>query len=99
MKVLTIILALLVVMLSVSPCCITDNCATEVKTEQADSHEDEADVCSPFYSCSSCLGFTLTDFTAKPASPSTPSHSLFAEFRQGFFPQYYHSIWQPPRLI
>ncbi|MBF8962159.1 hypothetical protein I0P70_02780 [Pontibacter sp. FD36] len=89
---------MLIVTLSVSPCCITDNCATEVKTEKTDSNEDEADVCSPFYSCSSCIGFTLTCFTAEPVSLSTPSHNLFTEYRQEFFHKYYHSIWQPPKL-
>ncbi|WP_266203326.1 DUF6660 family protein [Pontibacter kalidii] len=98
MKVVTVILALLTLVLSVSPCCISDNCATEVKTEQADHPEDAADACSPFYSCSSCIGFTLADTTAETASLITPTHNLFAEFGQRHIPQFYHSIWQPPRL-
>ncbi|WP_139307907.1 DUF6660 family protein [Pontibacter flavimaris] len=98
MKVVTVILALLTMVLSVSPCCASDNCATEVSTGQTDRHEDEANACSPFYSCSSCIGFTLAATTMEAASLISPKHSLFAEFRQGHVPQFYHTIWQPPRL-
>ncbi|WP_317168203.1 DUF6660 family protein [Pontibacter pamirensis] len=100
MKILTIICALLVVTLSVMPCCLTDNCASEeMMTEQADSHEKDTDACSPFYSCSTCIGFTVSDFSVAPVTPLL-SHSghHFATYRQSFFTQFHHAIWQPPKL-
>ncbi|WP_367615749.1 DUF6660 family protein [Pontibacter vulgaris] len=99
MKVLTIILALLVVTLSVSPCCITDGCASDdAKTEQSENHKEDSDICSPFYSCSTCIGFTFSDYSVEPATFFQHKTIHFADYRQSMFPPFYNSFWQPPRL-
>jgi hypothetical protein len=98
-KVLTVILALLVIALSVMPCCFEDACATdEVLTEQTDSHESDAQACSPFYSCASCFGFTVSDFTVDRIIPLTHTAKPIAFFKQGYMPPFPHAIWQPPKI-
>ncbi|MCC9166359.1 DUF6660 family protein [Pontibacter harenae] len=100
MKVLTVILAILVVALSVSPCCLTENCSDdEVKTEGTDNHAKDVDVCSPFYSCSACIGFTVSSHSFEPVTVALllDNYNL-ADYQQRFFSQFHHAIWQPPKV-
>lgn len=99
-KVLTVILALLVVVLSVAPCCVNDNCTNEeVTAGQRDSHKKDVELCSPFYSCSSCIGFTWTHHhVEEPATLLSQGIIHFAEYKQSSFIPYHHAIWQPPKV-
>ncbi|MHA6250276.1 hypothetical protein ACXYMU_20240 [Pontibacter sp. CAU 1760] len=92
-------LAVLVAVLSVMPCCADAGCdVAEVATEQRDSHEDGAAACSPFYSCAACVGFTianpqigLASFLIKPVS-QVPAYTLY------LIPHPLYAIWQPPKI-
>ncbi|MFD2068901.1 DUF6660 family protein [Pontibacter silvestris] len=100
MKVLTIILIILVVALSVLPCCMAGSCSdNEVKTEQTDNHDNGVDTCSPFYSCATCVGFTVSSSSLESVQPFRLfKSSYFAHYKQRTFTQYYHPIWQPPKI-
>lgn len=99
MKFLTVILALLVIVLSVMPCCFEDACATdEVLTEQTDSHDIDAEACSPFYSCAACIGFTVSDFAVERTIPVTYITKPIAIFKQDYLTPFPHAIWQPPKV-
>ncbi|MFT2008686.1 DUF6660 family protein [Pontibacter sp. 13R65] len=99
MKVIPIILALLVTVLSVMPCCISENCEIDsIKTEHTDDHSPKAELCSPFYSCSACIGFTLLNCFLDPANFQLNLKPQFAEYKPNSFPQIYLSFWQPPKL-
>lgn len=98
MKGLSVILAVLVAVLSVMPCCVDKGCdVTEVATEQRDNHAEEAAACSPFYSCAACVGFTIAGsfvgpvtFLIKPISQA-PAYTLY------LLPHPLYTIWQPPK--
>lgn len=100
MKGLTVILALLVIALSVMPCCF--DCEAEqdnIKTEQADNSEG-SDSCSPFYSCSNCCISFAVFYAALPTSiPVLQTTSHFSIFTQLHFTSFQYSIWQPPKVI
>ncbi|WP_317125610.1 DUF6660 family protein [Rufibacter latericius] len=99
MKAFAIILALLVFTLSVSPCCATDNCADEVaNTEQKDTRSDDSGLCSPFYTCAACLGFTLPGLAYEPSILLIPTLNYPAGVKLGVFSQFPPSIWQPPKV-
>ncbi|RNI27359.1 hypothetical protein EFA69_14555 [Rufibacter immobilis] len=97
-RLFSIILVLLVITLSVSPCCATDNCAKEIaKTQQTDNSKEEMGLCSPFFSCSVCTGFTLPDLIFGDHLLIPQFHEYSAFYKQSMFPQFFHSIWQPPK--
>ncbi|WP_439881984.1 DUF6660 family protein [Pontibacter sp. MBLB2868] len=101
MKLLTTILALLITILSVLPCCPGGNCDSEkaiVEHAAPDSHPSEGKVCSPFYSCAACTGFTweVQATVAVPFQITTPS--FYKHYPAAFISSFHHSIWQPPRM-
>jgi hypothetical protein len=97
-KYLSIILALYVLLLSIKPCLGDDN-DTSVKTEQS-SHQDKDcnDVCSPFFICGTCSGFTLNislvNFSATPFF----IESNYPDYKQSSLSEVFISIWQPPKI-
>ncbi|WP_114782411.1 DUF6660 family protein [Botryobacter ruber] len=99
MKYLTLLLALLVITLSVMPCCVAEECSEEeVTTEHADNHDSDADLCSPFYSCAACIGFTVSSFSIAIAAPPADVSIYFVRYRQRLFSQFHQVIWQPPKI-
>ncbi|POY38416.1 hypothetical protein C3K47_03180 [Solitalea longa] len=99
MKPLIVILAFFVLLLSVVPCCMFDNCnEDEVKKECSTAKQVEKDgLCSPFSSCSACCGFTVSmqivSFETKPKLIIT--HYSF--YTDNYLSVYHLSIWQPPK--
>ena len=66
MKLLAFFLALLTLLLSMTPCCDGEDshcleetaigCTEHADTDEDDTHQDQQPT-SPFYACGSCLGF------------------------------------------
>jgi hypothetical protein len=83
--------------LSVTPCCAFDDCRqdhTSATTEQADNG-----VCSPFFSCTTCPGFTSTASSpvivaGKPVYDNKP----FSRYFNRFTACYFGKFWQPPKI-
>ncbi|MFD2513478.1 DUF6660 family protein [Pontibacter locisalis] len=101
MKVLTTILALLIGIISVLPCCPTDSCTDEKSiTEQnaPDDHTQEGEVCSPFYSCAACIGFTLAGPSIAEAVFEATKPLVYTRQPASFFSSFHHAIWQPPKI-
>ncbi|SDM49867.1 hypothetical protein SAMN05421823_11486 [Catalinimonas alkaloidigena] len=63
MKPITLFLALLSLLLSLSPCCGDESGCEDAWTSEENTaqheHERVPHACSPFYTCGVCAGFTL----------------------------------------
>ncbi|MGF1924536.1 MAG: DUF6660 family protein [Bacteroidia bacterium] len=105
MKTLALILSLLVLVLSVVPCCELARAfeLNEAKILEDKQHPDAEescyDECSPFYTCSACGGVMLTQL----AHFSSPAPTLIPpSFKHKYFPSFTddidQNIWQPPKL-
>jgi len=85
MKLFPFFIAMLILLLAVQPCCAGDEACDEIKAEQTENRHSEQDCgnelpCSPFYSCGSCLGFSIQkQHIEQLASFITPkfTHSTF----------------------
>ena len=106
MKVILILLSFVVLLLSTVPC------AAFGKGSSFDTHKncqenskdcgDDCDgKCSPFYSCGSCLGFTIQIHFSSPEfklaiiaydAPKTTTYKAFA------YSSFICKIWQPPKI-
>jgi hypothetical protein len=87
--------------LSAVPCCATDNCND--KTEQSPSdknhkHNDDCKNCSPFALCGNCTGFTINAFPFVVDAPVWQIEKNFTGYITSYFPPYFSSFWQPPKL-
>ncbi len=103
MKVLLGCLALLALLLSVTPCCgfTCEEEHTVCNNEQEDAkNQDDCDNCSPFYVCGSCTGFTFPKLFTVKITPTlhsprniivSPSLLLVATFT--------HKLLKPPRFL
>ena len=104
MKNLYFIIALYVLLLSVRPCCVEDNCTDEdhsTKTEQTTGHNrgDEYNSnCSPFLSCGNCIGFNYTTVSYPLLKPATFESSQLQSYETTFPTGFYFLIWQPPKV-
>jgi hypothetical protein len=99
-KAMIFILAIIVTALSVIPCCafdgVEDNKAcTEIEHSE---HEHECSVCSPFFSCSSCAGFTLTTIKFVLAAKSVAPNKAVNLYSEKFTSSYFNNFWQPPKI-
>lgn len=105
MRFFTFIMAIMVLVLSCIPCAEAEAIASKnesktlhIKKSDTQNLPFTSDICSPFCSCSSCLGFPIT-------TTVSPSFSLLYTFGQkiynAFYPQVISSIslsiWQPPK--
>jgi len=99
MKLVCLVLAVLVLALSLTPCCgLGDGC--DDRTEQGAGTHNKACAanCSPFFACGSCSGFSVyaqsTDlFISPPTAPAPPEPHYTASLAKLSMP-----IWQPPQL-
>lgn len=107
MKLFGYILAFYIIGLAAVPCCIIDNCPDD-KTEQAEKHESgdepacpadrDCGTCSPFFSCESCAGATIS-FQPPPFEFSSPETSpVYTVYQQSSLPYADFDFWQPPKL-
>ncbi|MEN2490333.1 DUF6660 family protein [Flavobacterium sp. B11] len=110
MKTLVTILSLIVLLLSTVPCSafskhtecgVEKNCEKNCKDESHDCGNECNGKCSPFYSCGTCIGFTINfnsviinkklEFTLIEVS-QTPSYNKFVDS------SFICKIWQPPKI-
>ncbi len=106
MKLLQIILALHVLVLSVLPCeavCLDESAPVSTQTSAPTSDQSEDDGwCSPFTICTTCLGFSTPEAPGFVwALPSTVFYSatavpLYQSHHELDVPS---RIWTPPQLI
>jgi hypothetical protein len=105
-KALATIISFIVLFLSTVPCSALvkhSKCAVE-KNCGNDSHDCGNDCngkCSPFYSCGTCVGFTINfnsaviteklEFILHDVSP-TPTYNKFVDS------SFICKIWQPPKI-
>lgn len=78
-----------------------DNCQEE-KAQTENSESSESDGCSPFFVCSTCIGFTISEtpltFTNESQLVINHEPKKYPEYTQHFYSQFCSSIWQPPKL-
>ena len=100
MKLLCILFSFLVVILSVKPCCTDSDCDAVVKTGQAGkSKAKDCAGCSPFFSCGTCAGFTITKaVSAQLLVIPAKIMQAYAPYQQPDVKEIALSIWQPPQL-
>ena len=102
MKFISLILALMVVVLSTTPCFAEDKCLEQTFETSNNQHQNDNDCnkscCSPFFNCNTCTGFVLTNFHFSiEHSVKEPQRKL------GTMPtppisDFPYSIWHPPQL-
>jgi hypothetical protein len=100
MKMFAFVMAIMVLVLSVTPCADAKAFAKDVKTEIKQDHpegQNHNDACSPFCQCACCAGFSINHkipgFTSITAFISKPiSHYLPSTIFEIALP-----IWQPPQ--
>jgi hypothetical protein len=70
------------------------------QAQPADSHKhnDDCKNCSPFALCGNCTGFTINAFPFHIDSLVMPQAQNFVGYISLYFPQYFSSFWQPPKL-
>ncbi|WP_425576796.1 DUF6660 family protein [Nibrella saemangeumensis] len=104
MKLLQIILALYVLVLSALPCealCLDESTPVAAQASQPGSDHSHDETCSPFCLCATCPGFTVPQTPQLEAAITQRSRIPVAVLP---FYQALHtldvsdSIWQPPRL-
>ena len=100
-KWLAFLLLLITMAGSLIPCCEVDDCAADQTITQQDTtipDNSEEGTCSPFYSCTSCTGFTQL---AKPVvlPEAMDENSVHHAGRYNMrITSFAAAFWQPPRL-
>ena len=100
-KAFYILFAFYFLSLSVMPCNDEQDCKEAKHTEQvaqADNHEHENEVCTPFCVCSCCATHILfsnfsNDFSIDNERATVYTEPANAELRSAII-----SVWQPPKL-
>ena len=100
MKVIAFILSAYLIFLFAVPCCSFDNCPEELTMQQADHEENDEDcgTCSPFFTCTSCSGFTVS-VTVHSEIISFISNNQYPAYIVSSVPDISYDFWQPPRII
>ena len=99
MKVIAFILSAYLVFLFAVPCCSFDNCPEEVAMQQTE-HEDEGTdcgSCSPFFTCTSCSGFTVVALVNSEII-SFVSNNQYPAYIVSSVPEVSYDFWQPPKI-
>jgi hypothetical protein len=99
-----LILSLLVLLLSVKPCCEDEIClsdyipANQYAGKKAPVDKNCSD-CSPFFSCGACTGFIVARPVTHTLSllPAKPVKYVMV-YRQPFLKEVTLTIWQPPKV-
>lgn len=110
MRLLSFILAVVVLVLSCLPCSDTSLCIAAGQSSDVSisapceqhqpTHHD--DCCSPFCQCSCCAGISMpvTLQVQEPASPQPVYITRqFIDYKQSVTPEVFLPIWQPPQLV
>lgn len=81
------------------PCCIDDDCNHNQKQTQTENrHHDDCNNCSPFILCGQCVGFIIPYSGCQINTPQILVNAFFDEYIQLYFPQYFSSLWLPPKI-
>jgi len=102
-KFLSIIIAVIIFGLSITPCADKGSCS-KVETQQLADHEEQkqhADHCSPLCVCSCCNTVTTHfEFSLlEEINHFENFQSEEIEFRLPIVSTPHYSIWQPPQLV
>jgi len=98
-KVLCFILSLVVVLLTVKPCCADNDCSLTEKQQTGNSKNNDCAGCSPFYACGSCTGFIAVKayiIVTVPTAIKTSKPCFL--YHQPNIKDVVLAIWQPPQL-
>ncbi len=102
MKWVALALALLTLGLSATPCCVEEVCTREnqVTTDSThDSEEEHESPCSPFFTCGSCLGFSVSLYSHTETPKPQESHRE-SDHVNRFIPADVHClVFKPPRKV
>ncbi len=89
--------------MSVIPCTDDVNVVCKTKTEfKKASHQQDnpkSDICSPFFPCSCCVGFTISDSPSSSPVISFTVNKLKGVFLPSEAVDISLPVWQPPQLI
>ncbi|WP_339071049.1 hypothetical protein [Chitinophaga sp. 212800008-4] len=99
MRWLMILLSLYVLTLSAIPCCGDDQCCEEMAGKETHhNHHRQELPCSPFFSCNTCHGVVVPDFTPGLSARVIILSSFSFNYIACSLPGFTASVWQPPRL-
>ncbi len=103
MKYLGIIFSIYVMILSVAPCGVLEDCnATECQQQSKtpDSQSKHKETCSPFCvcNCCGCSGFKLEFASSTVTVFNQPIQNKTFSSGSSFISQFVCRIWQPPKI-
>ncbi|MBB5647082.1 DUF6660 family protein [Pedobacter cryoconitis] len=102
MKFLTLLLSLIVLTLTIVPCCALEKDADQLSLKALQQHtqkdEDCCKDCSPFYVCGTCVGFTINNFLSPTFTIYLRPVKHDSAYLTVELPQIPVVIWQPPQL-
>jgi hypothetical protein len=105
MKLISILLATLILSFSAIPCCeAEDNCQEEILSNSSESthhsgSEESNLPCSPFYSCGTCTGFSLISLHFDSTWQITESSFLSSAYQSSISKAYKIALLRPPKGI
>ncbi len=109
MRILSAFIMLLVLGLSLVPCCAPvvskalsmeispDGCCGDA-CDAGNEQETETEACSPFFACGSCSGFTLHLSHPVLADMRFPFTASYAPYDVSLNSEYFNKKWQPPKI-
>lgn len=106
MKMISILLAIIILSLTAMPCCAEEgNCqeelhACEAETDHSEPNEESNFPCSPFYSCGACSGFSLLSFKlSNTDNPISEFASISSFYQLSLSETYKLALLKPPKQI
>jgi hypothetical protein len=103
MKTGSFIAAVLVLLLTLIPCCSFDNCEAEIGANDIhieESSSEECDhSCSPFLNCGNCTGFVVYSSGFNTTEFAVVSKLMPVDYISGNTNEVIPAIWQPPRPV
>lgn len=111
MKFVSAIMVILVIGLSLIPCCppetdcfqtssndTENHCDSDDHCTETDNENGHCDVCSPFFTCGSCAGVTIPNYTNNESLETISSPRFKFPFSESFLSFYVSKMWQPPKI-
>jgi hypothetical protein len=104
MKFFAFIMAFLVLALSIMPCADTNAMPnakekTEIAKSSQQQHDNHRDECSPFCTCTCCVGIALLGNFKKATGIIPPSAQVYSSMIASALFTIPLPIWQPPQLV
>lgn len=109
MKLFSLILSFYILTLNVLPSfgfnsdgsdeevCAISCCDVGQSDQPSDSEDGCPDLCNPFMSCSTCVGFIFQSFTIEFEAFDLTNRTV-TDYYESFAKRYRTSIWHPPKL-